>query len=181
VNFTIARLGALAAVLALSLGAAACGDDDTTDEAATDDTSATGESGDGGEAGDGATDDGEGAGAQNACPAEGCRIDFASVTKVGDEIEVTWDINFDPDINNNHIHIYWDNYSADQVSNDATDRGVDQGEWVPTDEKPAYVTGGAASTAVRGDSTTLCLVAADRDHNVLDSGAEVCRDVSDQL
>lgn len=169
-NQTIARFGALAAVLALSLALAACGDDDDTE--AGDDATAE----EGAESTDEETDV-----AQNACPAEGCQIDFASVAKSGDEIEVTWDMNFDPDLSNNHIHIYWDNFSADQVSNDAADRDVEQGEWVPTDDSPSYVTAGAVSTAVRGDSTTLCLVAADRDHNVIDSSTQVCRDVSDLL
>ncbi len=118
---------------------------------------------------------------QNACPAEGCTIDFADIQKSGDELEVTWEINFDPDLNNNHIHIYWNKFTAAQVSNDATDRNVEQGEWIPTDSAPTYVTGGAVSTSVREDSTTLCLVAADRDHNVIDESAEVCRDVSDLL
>jgi len=166
-NVSIARLGALAVVAALSLWVSACGDDDTStasDGGTTEETT------------DGAIEV-----AQNACPAEGCMIDFASVEQSGDELEVTWTLNFDPDINNNHIHIYWDTYTADQVSNDATDRGVEQGEWVPTDEMPSYVTDGAVSTAVRGDSTTLCVVAGDRDHNVIDAGTQVCRDVSDLL
>ncbi len=161
-----------ALVLSLALLAAACGDDDSDDEA----TDAAAETDDGG--GD---SDSESASAQNACPAEGCLIDFGSVAAADDEIEVTWDMNFDPDINSNHIHIYWDTYTAAQVSNDATDRGVDQGEWVPTDASPSYVTDGAASTSVRNGSTTLCLVAADRDHNVIDESTQVCRDVSEFL
>ena len=169
---TVARFGALVAVVALSSVVAACGDDDTE---TTDDTT-TEESADGAD-----STEGESEVVQNACPAEGCLIDFASVEESGDEIEVTWDINYDPALNSNHIHIYWDNFSADQVSNDAADRGVEQGEWVPTDDSPTYVTSGAVSTSVRGESTTLCLVAADRDHNVIDSSTEVCRDVSDLL
>lgn len=148
-------------VASIALLAAACGSDD-----------------------DAASDTGEeavAAATQNACPSGGCTIDFASITPSGDELEITWEINFDPDINNNHIHIYWDLYDAAQVSNDAADNGLTQGEWVPTDTAPVYVTDGAVSTSVRGDSTTLCLVAADRDHNVIDVGAEVCRDVSEHL
>lgn len=154
-----------ALVLSLALLASACGSDsgDATDDAAESETAD------------------EGSATQNACPSEGCTIEFGELTKSGDEIEVTWEINFEPDLNNNHIHIYWNKFTAAQVSNDATDRGVDQGEWVPTDLTPSYVTEGAASTSVRGDSTTLCLVAADRDHNVIDEGAEICRDVSDLL
>ena len=154
----------LALVMSFALFASACGgdtDDDATVEESSSET--------------------EGAATQNACPAEGCTIDFGELSKSGDEIEVTWVINFDPDINNNHIHIYWNNFTAAQVSNDATDRNVAQGEWVPTDTAPSYVTSGAVSTSVRGASTTLCLVAADRDHNVIDEGTEVCKDVSDLL
>lgn len=125
-----------------------------------------------------AADDG---GLQNSCPADGCQIDFASIEADGEELKVSWEINFAPDISNNHIHIYWDMFSAAQVSNDATERGVEQGEWVPTDATPEYTTDGAVSTSERGESTTLCLVAADRDHNVIDEGTQVCRDVSEFL
>lgn len=150
-------------VASLALLAASCGSDNET---------TSGDEGD---------DSASAAATQNACPSGGCTIDFASITTSGDELEITWDINFDPDINNNHIHIYWDLFDAAQVSNDAADNGLTQGEWVPTDTAPSYVTEGAVSTSVRGDSTTLCLVAADRDHNVIDAGAEVCRDVSEYL
>lgn len=126
-----------------------------------------------------ASSDGEAT--QNACPADGCQIGFADVEKDGDELKVTWDINFAPDMNNNHVHIYWDNFEPAQVSNDATNRNVAQGEWVPTDSAPTFVTSGVVSTAARGDSTSLCVVAGDRDHNVIDVATEVCRDVSDLL
>ena len=86
-----------------------------------------------------------------------------------------------PDVSKNHIHIYWDIYKADQVSSDAEDRGVKQGEWVPTDEVPTYETESAVSTANRGDSTTLCVTAGDRDHAVIDSEIVDCYDVSDLL
>ena len=87
----------------------------------------------------------------------------------GDELKLTWDANFVPSASNNHIHVYWDTYTAEQVSNDAAARGVDQGEWVPTDAFPDYVTEGATSVANRGDSTQLCVTAGDSDHNVIDS------------
>lgn len=168
----------IALLFVLAVLGAACGDDDSTDaESEGDGTEETAD------AGDADTDDaGDGDSVtQNACPADGCRIGFADISRSGDELEVTWELNFDPDINNNHIHIYWDKFSAAQVSNDATDRGVEQGDWVPTDQGPTYVTDGPASTSERGDSTTLCLVAADRDHNVIDESTEVCQDVSELL
>ncbi len=127
------------------------------------------------------TDNGESSALPNACPADGCQIDFKNIEDSGDEISVEWELNFSPEFANNHIHIYWDLYEPGQVSGDATDRGLVQGEWVPTDMAPIYVTEGAVSTSVRGDSTTLCVVAADRDHNVIDEAAEVCRDVSEFL
>ena len=64
------------------------------------------------------------------------------------------------------------------MSNDAAARGVTQGEWVPTGDYPQYVTEGAVSTSVRGDSHTVCVTAGDRDHNVIDSSLVNCRDVS---
>lgn len=117
----------------------------------------------------------------NACPAEGCTITITDAVREGDEIAVTWEANFVPDVSKNHIHLYWDTYTADQVSSDAEARGVTQGEWVPTDVVPTYVTGGAVAVAKRGDSTTLCVTAGDRDHAVIDSSLVDCRDVSDLL
>ena len=117
----------------------------------------------------------------NACPAEGCQIKIVDATRQGDEIAITWEPNFVPDVSRNHIHVYWDRYTADQVSSDAESRGVSQGEWVPTDAVPTYVTGSAASVATRGDSTTICVTAGDRDHVVIDASLVDCRDVADLL
>ncbi len=94
---------------------------------------------------------------------------------------LTWSANFDPDVAKNHIHLYWDIYSADQVSGDAADRGVEQGNWVPTDAYPTITTSDVISVAERGGSTMLCVTASDGDHNVIDSGSVDCRDVSDLL
>lgn len=117
----------------------------------------------------------------NACPPEGCRITIVDAAREGDEIAVTWEANFKPDISRNHIHVYWDIYTADQVSSDAEARGVSQGEWVPTDVVPTYVTESAVSVDTRGDSTTICVTAGDRDHAVIDASLVECRDVSDLL
>jgi hypothetical protein len=149
-------------VAALLLAVAACGGDD--------DTASTTQATDGG-----------GGPVANACPAEGCRITITDVMRSGEEIQVIWEANFDPDTARNHIHVYWDIYSADQVSSDAEARGVTQGDWVPTDAYPTYTTESAASVANRGNSTTLCVTAADRDHAVLDATLVDCRDVSDLL
>ena len=68
---------------------------------------------------------------------------ISDVENDGDELRITWEANFTPDFSKNHIHVYWDTYSADQVSDDAADRGVEQGEWVPTDEYPGVRHGGS--------------------------------------
>jgi hypothetical protein len=115
---------------------------------------------------------------QNACPVDGCTIEITDAEEEGDELRLTWTANFSPDFSKNHIHVYWDTYTADQVSNDAADRGETQGEWVPTDAYPDFVTEGVVSTASREGSTSLCVTAADRDHNVLDSALTDCHDVS---
>ena len=117
----------------------------------------------------------------NACPAEGCAITITNVAKDGKELAITWEANFAPDVSKNHIHVFWDIYTADQVSSDAKARGVKQGEWVPTDAYPTYTTGSAVSVDKRGGSTTICVTAGDRDHAVIDSSIVDCRDVSDLL
>jgi hypothetical protein len=163
-----ARRGAglvLAAGLLIGL-AAGCGGDDDNGSSTTTSTEATGQS----------TPEGE-----NACPVEGCEITITEVVPEGDELRITWNANFTPDASRNHIHVYWDTYTADQVSNDAASRGVDQGEWVPTDAYPEYVTEGATSVANRADSTTLCVTTGDSDHNVIDSSIVDCFDVADLL
>lgn len=117
----------------------------------------------------------------NACPPEGCRISIVDVTRSGDELAITWEANFLPDVSKNHIHVYWDTFTAEQVSSDAEDRGVKQGEWDPTAAYPTYVTQSAASVSNRGDSTTICVTAGDRDHRVVDPALVDCRDVINQL
>ncbi|MGI8513583.1 MAG: hypothetical protein ACR2NT_00295, partial [Acidimicrobiia bacterium] len=117
----------------------------------------------------------------NACPADGCRITIVDVTREGDELAITWEANFAPDVSRNHIHVYWDIYTADQVSSDAEAQGTTQGEWVPTDADPQFVTESEVSVANRGTSTTVCVTAGNRDHAVVDSALFDCRDVSGQL
>lgn len=115
----------------------------------------------------------------NACPAEGCRATIDTVTPAdGGELTLTLSANFDPDVSRNHFHIYWDTYTAQQVSDDAEPRfNVTPGDWVPTDANP-YTTGDATSVSKRGTSTKLCVTAGDRDHNVLDPAQQQCYDVS---
>ena len=160
-------------VLPLLLVVAACGDDDSDSSDSTGAPAATA-AGDEGEV----ADDGGGA---NACPTDGCAIAIVDVTSSGDELEITWEPNFAPDLDRNHIHVYWDTYTADQVSSDAADRDVEQGEWVPIDAPESWITEGAVSVAARGDSTTICVTASDGDHAVIDSSIVDCRDVADLL
>jgi hypothetical protein len=154
-------------LIVLALVAVGCGGDDD-DSGAPTSTSR----------GDAAAQNG---GTQNACPVDGCEITITDAQPEGAELRVTWETNFDPDFSKNHIHVYWDTYTADQVTNDAAARGETQGEWVPTGDDPEFVTEGAVSTSVRGDSTTICVTAGDRDHDVIDSSIVNCRDVSDLL
>jgi hypothetical protein len=118
---------------------------------------------------------------QNACPVDGCQVEITNVAKDGDELRLTWKANYKPNFSKNHIHVFWDKYTAAQVSNDAAAHGQVQGEWVPTDAYPVYVTGDVVSTAKRETSTTLCVTTGDRDHNVIDSSIVNCRDVANLL
>lgn len=124
---------------------------------------------------------GEGAPVANACPAEGCQVRIVDVTQEGEELRITWEANYLPEISRNHVHVYWDIYTADQVSDDAESRGVQQGDWHPTDAYPTYLTESAASVANRGDSTTICVTAGNGDHVVLDSSLVACRGVGEML
>ena len=118
----------------------------------------------------------------NACPVDGCKITITSVEREGDELKITWDPNFAPEFAKNHIHLYWDTYSAQQVSANAeSEYGVEQGNWLPTDAGPTLLTEGAVSVSMRDDSTMLCVTAADFDHVVLDPDLVQCFDVSDSL
>jgi hypothetical protein len=117
----------------------------------------------------------------NACPPDGCRARIVDATRAGAELRLTFDANFAPDMSRNHLHVYWDHFAANQVSDDAERRfGVTQGDWVPTADNP-YTTGDAVSVSVRGESKRVCVTAGDRDHNVLDPSLVDCRDVSSLL
>lgn len=114
----------------------------------------------------------------NACPPEGCSIQITGVEKSGAELVISWSANFLPDVSRNHIHVYWDNFKAEQVSSDAEANGFVQGDWVPTSAYPNFTTEGAMSLSSRGESTTICVTTGNRDHAVLDPKAVHCMDVS---
>ena len=124
--------------------------------------------------------------AANACPVEGCKVEINVIGKSGAGPELVLDFtpNYTPSMSKNHIHVYWDRWKAEQVSNDAEPRfKATQGEWVPTDVVKGYVTEGATSTdtKARGESHTLCVTAGDRNHNVIDPTLVNCVDVSSLL
>ena len=121
--------------------------------------------------------------AGNACPVDGCKVTIVSAEKDGDEVKVVFDANFTPDMSKNHLHVWWgENYDVKQVSNNAeTEHKVKQGDWHPTDIYPDYTTQSAVSGATRGDATSLCVSAADRNHDILDPAEFHCVSVAEQL
>lgn len=117
----------------------------------------------------------------NACPVDGCRVSIVGATTAGGELVLDLAANFTPDISRNHVHVYWDRFTAEQVSDDAAPRfDVTQGDWVPTADDP-YTTADAASVARREGSARICVTAGDRDHNVIDPKLFQCHDVSATL
>jgi hypothetical protein len=118
---------------------------------------------------------------RNACPEVGCDVRIDEVMRAGAELRIRWTANFVPDIARNHIHVYWDSFTADQVSHDAEARGVKQGSWHPTADYPSYTTEREASVARRGRSTRICVTAGDHDHVVIDAVRYECVDVNDLL
>lgn len=121
----------------------------------------------------------------NACPVDGCTVKITSAAAAtGGEVALVFEANYTPDFERNHIHVFWDSQEAGAVSSDFQDRGFEtQGKWHPTDDYPEYVTQADVSVAseFRGDSTTLCVTAADTDHAVLDPAITECRDVAEFL
>jgi hypothetical protein len=117
----------------------------------------------------------------NACPVDGCQVRIARAERAGQEIRLSFAANYNPDVSRNHVHVFWDTYTAKQVSVDAPTRfGVTAGDWEPTADNP-FTTMGAVSVGKRGTSTRLCVSAGDRDHNVIDPNLVDCRDISSLL
>jgi len=119
----------------------------------------------------------------NACPVDGCDVKILEVTRAGDELELTLESNFTPDVSKNHFHVWWgENFTVEQVGRNAqTVHGVKQGRWHRHADYPIYITQGAASTSVRGEAVTICISPADRNHNILDVKVFHCVDVSDKF
>ncbi|NRB17483.1 MAG: hypothetical protein HRU33_07900 [Rhodobacteraceae bacterium] len=119
----------------------------------------------------------------NACPVDGCLVEIVSIDNDGDELTIGLKSNFSPDISKNHFHIWWGElFDVKQVSNNAeTKHKVSQGNWHPMDAYPMYTTTGAASVAQRREAVSLCVSAADRNHDIIDPKEFVCLDVSDHF
>jgi len=119
----------------------------------------------------------------NACPVDGCDVKILKVARSGDELELTFEANFTPDVSKNHFHVWWgENFTVEQVGRNAqTVHGVKLGRWHRHADYPTYITQGAASTSVRGEAVTICVSSADRNHNILDVKVFHCVDVSDKF
>ena len=118
----------------------------------------------------------------NACPVDGCEVKIIAVKAAGSELSLTFDANFKPDVTKNHLHVWWgENFDVKQVGRNAKAFGATKGKWHRHDDYPKYTTTGAASTSIRENAVTICVTAADRDHNVLDPGLYHCVDASSHL
>jgi hypothetical protein len=122
-------------------------------------------------------------GLPNACPVDGCVVTIVDVSNASDELRVTLEANFTPDVSKNHFHVWWGElYTVEQVSNDAEPSyGVKQGDWHPTADFPTYITQSAASVSARNGAHTLCVSPADRNHDILDPKVYNCVDVGEHL
>ena len=43
----------------------------------------------------------------NACPVDGCVVTIVDIKPSGEELEVTFESNFGPDVSKNHFHVWW--------------------------------------------------------------------------
>lgn len=123
------------------------------------------------------------AGMPNACPVDGCEVEIVDIKPSGKELELTFESNFTPDVSKNHFHVWWgENFKVEQVGRNAEPvYGVKQGRWHRHADYPTYITQGAASTGVRGSAVTICVSAADRNHNILDVKIYHCVDAKDKF
>lgn len=118
----------------------------------------------------------------NACPVDGCEVKILAVKPAGAELTLTFKANFMPDVSKNHLHVWWgEQYDVKQVGRNAKAFGVEKGKWHRHDDYPDYTTTGAASTTIREGAVTVCVTAADRNHNVLDASLYHCVDASNHL
>lgn len=119
----------------------------------------------------------------NACPVDGCVVKIVDAKRSGKELELTFESNFSPDVSKNHFHTWWgEKYTVKHVGRNAKAvYGVTKGRWQLTADYPAFVTKRAASTSVRDGAVTMCVSAANRDHNILNIDTFHCVNVADKL
>src|SRR3546814_18624180 len=59
----------------------------------------------------------------NACSVDGCEVPIAEVAKAGDELAVTLDANFMPDVSRKLFHVWWgEKYTVEQEIGQASCR-----------------------------------------------------------
>lgn len=119
-------------------------------------------------------------GTSNSCPVDGCEVEIVSVRNAENgEYAVAFRADFTPQLSKNHIHIWWgENWKVTQVTANAmTVYNNPQGVYHPIDDYPGYTTKGVVSAQKRGDAMTLCVTAADRNHNILDPTLYNCHRV----
>ena len=118
--------------------------------------------------------------ASNSCPVDGCQVEIVSVEQAANaEYTLTLSANFDPLLAKNHIHVWWgENWEVTQVTANAmTVYHNAQGEYHPIDDYPTYTTTGVVSASRRGTAITLCVTAADRNHNILSPELYHCQPI----
>jgi WD40 repeat protein len=78
-------------------------------------------------------------------------VKIVDVKQSGDELEVTFDSNFTPDVSKNHFHVWWgEKFTVQQLGRNAEPEfGVQQGSWHRHDDYLVYLSQGAASTGAR--------------------------------
>jgi hypothetical protein len=181
-----ARLFAAGSALLALVASCGLGDDNavvTADDTTGGTTADTEGHADANEGDAGRGENGTGEGLPNACPVEGCRVFITDAVPAADgaELTLTFEANFTPDFERNHIHVFWDSQDPGAVTSDFQDKGFTvQGRWDPTDHYPRYDTHADASVTsdARVGSRVICVEAADGDHVVIDAGLYVCKDVA---
>ena len=95
---------------------------------------------------------------------------------------MTWTANFHPDFSRNHIHVYWDTFTADQVSDDAARARRGAGLLAPHRRVSRRTRPRARHRWHDATGPTrLCVTAGDRNHDVIDAKLFECTDVKDLL
>lgn len=111
---------------------------------------------------------------------EGLCTHIEDVTVEDDgELLIEWTaFNFAPDTNDTHAHFFYDIYEPEQVGLNNATYGVEQGDWVLTDQSPFTTRSTQVSVANAPEGTTaICVVAADSGHGVINPENAECFDL----